>query len=47
VDRIREYAINNGPPYMIPKEILVRDELPKTGSGKIDRKGISSAYANG
>src|SRR5215204_639711 len=47
VDRIREYAINNGPPYMIPKEILVRDELPKTGSGKIDRKGISSAYSNG
>jgi acyl-CoA ligase (AMP-forming) (exosortase A-associated) len=47
VNRVREYAINNGPPYMIPKEILVRDELPKTGSGKIDRKGISSAYSNG
>jgi acyl-CoA ligase (AMP-forming) (exosortase A-associated) len=47
VDRVREYAINNGPPYMVPKEILLRDELPKTGSGKIDRKGISSAYANG
>jgi len=47
VNRVREYAINNGPPYMIPKEILVRDELPKTGSGKIDRKGISGAYSNG
>jgi acyl-CoA ligase (AMP-forming) (exosortase A-associated) len=47
VDRVREYAINNGPPYMIPKEILVKDELPKTSSGKIDRKGISSAYSNG
>jgi acyl-CoA ligase (AMP-forming) (exosortase A-associated) len=47
VDRVKEYAINNGPPYMVPKEILVRDELPKTGSGKIDRKGISSAYSNG
>ena len=47
VDRVREYAINNGPPYMVPKEILLRDELPKTGSGKIDRKGISSAYSNG
>ena len=47
VDSIREYAIKNGPPYMIPKEIIVWDELPKTGSGKIDRKGISSAYANG
>jgi D-alanine--poly(phosphoribitol) ligase subunit 1 len=47
VDRVREYVIKNGPPYMVPKEILVRDELPKTGSGKIDRKGISSAYSNG
>ena len=47
IDSIREYAINNGPPYMIPKEILVRDELPKTGSGKIDRKGITNAYTNG
>jgi acyl-CoA ligase (AMP-forming) (exosortase A-associated) len=47
VDRVREYVIENGPPYMVPKEILVRDELPKTGSGKIDRKGISNAYSNG
>jgi acyl-coenzyme A synthetase/AMP-(fatty) acid ligase len=31
---------------MVPKEILIQDELPKTGSGKIDRKGISNAYAN-
>src|SRR5918995_815290 len=46
VNRVREYVIENGPPYMVPKQILVRDELPKTGSGKIDRKGISSAYSN-
>jgi acyl-coenzyme A synthetase/AMP-(fatty) acid ligase len=32
---------------MIPKEIIVRDELPKNANGKIDRKGISSAYTNG
>ena len=47
VDRVRKYVIENGPPYMVPKQILVRDELPKTGSGKIDRKGISNAYSNG
>jgi len=47
VDRVREYVIKNGPPYMVPKEIFVLDELPKTGSGKIDRKGITNAYANG
>jgi acyl-coenzyme A synthetase/AMP-(fatty) acid ligase len=47
VDRVREYVIENGPPYMVPREILVKDELPKTASGKIDRKGISNAYSNG
>ena len=47
IDAIREYAIKNGPPYMIPREIIVRDELPKNANGKIDRKGISSAYTNG
>ncbi|MGH3106706.1 MAG: AMP-binding protein [Rubrobacteraceae bacterium] len=47
VEYIREHVIKNGPPYMVPKEIFVLDELPKTGSGKIDRKGISNAYANG
>ncbi len=46
LDEIREYAVRNGPPYMVPKEIMVRDELPKTPSGKIDRKGISNAYAD-
>ncbi len=46
LDEIREYAVKNGPPYMVPKEILIQDELPKTGSGKIDRKGISNAYAD-
>ncbi len=47
IDRVREHVIKNGPPYMVPKEIFVLDELPKTGSGKIDRKGISNAYADG
>ena len=47
VDKVREHIIKNGPPYMVPKEIFVLDELPKTGSGKIDRKGISNAYSNG
>jgi acyl-CoA ligase (AMP-forming) (exosortase A-associated) len=46
VARIREYVVENGPPYMVPKEILVEAELPKTPSGKIDRKGISNAYAS-
>jgi acyl-CoA ligase (AMP-forming) (exosortase A-associated) len=47
VEKIREHVIKNGPPYMVPKEIFVQDELPKSGTGKIDRKSISNAYANG
>ena len=46
VQAIRQFAVNNAPPYMVPKEIVVQDELPKTPSGKIDRKGISNAYAD-
>jgi acyl-coenzyme A synthetase/AMP-(fatty) acid ligase len=46
IDEIREYTVKNGPPYMVPKEIMVQSELPKTPSGKIDRKGISNAYAD-
>ena len=45
-ERIRGYVIENGPPYMVPKEIFVEGELPKTPSGKIDRKGISNAFAD-
>jgi acyl-coenzyme A synthetase/AMP-(fatty) acid ligase len=47
IETIRGHVIQNAPSYMVPKEILVREELPKTSSGKIDRKGISNAYANG
>jgi acyl-coenzyme A synthetase/AMP-(fatty) acid ligase len=47
VEEIREYVAQNGPPYMVPKAIMIQDDLPKTGSGKIDRKGISNAYTNG
>jgi acyl-CoA ligase (AMP-forming) (exosortase A-associated) len=46
IDEIRKYTVKNGPPYMVPKEIMVQSELPKTPSGKIDRKGISNAYAD-
>jgi acyl-CoA ligase (AMP-forming) (exosortase A-associated) len=47
VEKIREHVIKNGPPYMVPKEIFVQNELPKSGTGKIDRKSIGNAYSNG
>ena len=46
-EKIREHCIKNGPPYMVPKEIVIQDELPKTGSGKVDRKTVSNAYTAG
>lgn len=45
VDAIRDHAMKNAPPYMVPGHIHVEDELPHTGSGKVDRKSISATYA--
>jgi acyl-CoA ligase (AMP-forming) (exosortase A-associated) len=46
LETIREYCIKNGPPYMVPKEIFVEGEMPKTPSGKIDRQAVRNAYAD-
>jgi acyl-CoA ligase (AMP-forming) (exosortase A-associated) len=46
LETVREYCIKNAPPYMVPKEIFVQDELPKTPSGKVDRQMVSNAYAD-
>jgi acyl-CoA ligase (AMP-forming) (exosortase A-associated) len=46
VDPVREYCVKNAPPYMVPKEIHVENELPKTPSGKIDRQTVRNAYAD-
>ncbi len=46
LETIREYCIKNGPPYMVPKEIFIEDEMPKTPSGKIDRQAVRNAYAD-
>lgn len=39
-ENIREYCINNLPQYMIPHKIFIIDKMPRTGSGKIDRKAL-------
>jgi acyl-CoA ligase (AMP-forming) (exosortase A-associated) len=46
LEKVREFCINNGPPYMVPKKIVVREELPKTSSGKIDRPRISDEFSD-
>jgi acyl-CoA ligase (AMP-forming) (exosortase A-associated) len=44
VSRIREYLVANAPSYMVPREIVVVDELPRGATGKIDRPEIARAY---
>jgi len=44
VDQVREHLIANAPTYMVPREIVVLDELPKGATGKIDRPAIARAY---
>ncbi len=46
MDRIRQFCMKNAPSYMVPKVILIADELPKTSSGKLDRQAIRNAYSS-
>jgi len=45
VKAIRDHMVANAPAYMVPREIVVVSELPKTPSGKIDRPAIRRAHA--
>jgi len=45
VQAIRDHMVANAPAYMVPREIVVVSELPKTPSGKIDRPEIRRVHA--
>jgi acyl-coenzyme A synthetase/AMP-(fatty) acid ligase len=47
VDRIRDHVVENAPSYMVPREIVVVEELPKGATGKIDRPAVARAYLEG
>jgi len=40
VDRLREHLRRQLPGYMVPHRILVLDEMPRTTSGKLDRRAL-------
>ncbi len=41
---LRTFLLSNAPRYMTPKVMIFVTELPKTPSGKLDRKAIRDAY---
>ena len=38
--QIRKQLGKRLPPYMVPKKIVILDELPRNSSGKLDRKAL-------
>ena len=38
---VKQHALANGPAYQHPRRVLVMDELPLAGPGKVDRKGLT------
>jgi acyl-CoA ligase (AMP-forming) (exosortase A-associated) len=46
LESIREFCVQNAPPYMVPKKIEVWDELPKTASGKLNRPEIRDGFSD-
>lgn len=45
IERIRACCLANGPAYLVPRVIEIVRELPKTPTGKIDRKAVSNVFA--
>jgi acyl-CoA ligase (AMP-forming) (exosortase A-associated) len=39
--RLLDFCRERMPPYMVPKAIEIHDELPRTASGKLDRKALT------
>lgn len=46
-DDLRTFCMAYLPHYMVPESILIRDELPKTSTGKTDRQALLKALQEG
>ena len=46
-EELRRRASGRLPPYAVPGRIDIREEFPRTGSGKIDRRALATMYQSG
>ncbi|WP_161777422.1 MULTISPECIES: class I adenylate-forming enzyme family protein [unclassified Mesorhizobium] len=44
VAEVREFLRHRLPGYAVPEDIIVRTDLPRTASGKLDRRAIRAGY---
>ncbi|PYR80068.1 MAG: fatty-acid--CoA ligase, partial [Acidobacteria bacterium] len=45
VHEIKRHCAQHLEPYMVPRLVEIRESLPLTGSGKIDRRALRTASA--
>lgn len=43
VEMLHAFCLKRLPPYMVPESFLVREELPKTSTGKTDRQALAAS----
>lgn len=44
-DSLKAYTLSEGPPYAHPRRIVVVDEMPLSGAGKVDRAAVLTALS--
>ena len=47
VDEIRRFTLSNGPAYQHPRRVFFLDQLPLSGTNKIDRERLRRWVAEG
>lgn len=45
-DELREYILDSYPKWWVPDNFVVIDEVPKTATGKFDKKALREAYGD-
>jgi long-chain acyl-CoA synthetase len=46
-DELKQYALANGPAYQHPRRVFILDQLPLSGTNKVDREQLRRLVAGG